>query len=79
MAYNRRMDERIGRLLNILHGCHWPGCNRAPDVSVDYEQTKPRDLRLALLPPYGGVNLCDRHAVELETAGARVLGITRLE
>jgi hypothetical protein len=79
MLYTARMDAERGRLFNIRPCCHWPGCNRAPDVSVDYEQTKRRDLRLAWLPQWGGVNLCDRHAIALEAAGARVLGLTRLE
>jgi hypothetical protein len=49
---------------------------------MDYEQTRRCNLRLAWLAPYGGVTLCDRHVVELalrDVAGARVLGITRLE
>jgi hypothetical protein len=73
------MNDEIGRLTDIRATCSWPGCARGPDVSVDYEQGKPRDLRLAWLAPYGGVNLCDRHAMELETAGASVLDVTRLE
>jgi hypothetical protein len=76
------MPEHPGRLTDIRATCHWPGCNRAPDVSVDYEQTKRCELRLAWLAPYGGVNLWDRHAVELalrDGAGAWVLSLVRLE
>jgi hypothetical protein len=76
------MPDDIPSPADVSAACAWPGCDRAPDVMVDYEQTKSRDLRLAWLPQWGGVNLCDRHAVELalrDVAGARVLGVTRLE
>jgi hypothetical protein len=59
--------------------CTWLGCEREPGVAVDYAQGKRRDLRLVWFQPYGGVNLCDRHAADLEKAGARVLSLARLE
>ena len=75
------MAERISHLSDSGPCCAWPGCERRPDVCVEYEPGRPRDLRVVWLPcEHGLLTLCDWHAAELPAAlgSGQIVGVTRL-